>query len=70
MSAEMTLRPPANPARINVKDDLEIQWWSAHFQVSPEVLRAAVDKHGPSAEDVRAKLHDAARKSFDKGGED
>jgi|SoiMethySBSTD1v2_1073268.scaffolds.fasta_scaffold2384507_1 hypothetical protein len=70
MLTESTLRLPADPSRINVKDDLEIQWWSAHFQVSPQVLRAAVDEHGPSAADVRAKLHDAARKSFEKGGED
>lgn len=70
MSADIKEREPTDLTRINVDDELELHWWSARFSVTPEALRAAVDEHGPSAEEVRKKLHAAARTSFKKGGED
>ena len=70
MSAHVTQLEPTDLTRINVDDELEVHWWSARFSVTPEVLRAAVDEHGPSAEEVRKKLQAAARESFKKGGED
>ena len=64
---------PAEPkdlTRINIDDELEVQWWSARFSVTAQALRAAVEEHGPSPEEVRKKLHAAAKESFKTGGED
>ena len=63
-------REPKDLTRINVHDELEVQWWSARFGVTPQRLVSAVEEHGPSAEEVQQKLHEAAKKAFSKGGED
>ena len=63
-------RLPKDPTRINVHDELELQWWSTRLSVTPDVLRSAVDEHGPSAEEVRRKLHEAGKIALSKGGED
>ena len=70
MSADVTHREPKDLTRINVDDELEVHWWSARFSVTPDALRAAVEEHGPSAEEVQKKLQAAAKASFKKGGED
>jgi hypothetical protein len=43
-------------ARINVNEDYELRDWSKKFGVSPEELRAAVQKVGPMADDVKKEL--------------
>ncbi len=70
MLADIKQPDPKDLTRINVRDALEVQWWSLRFNVTTHALRAAVEELGPSAEPVRKKLQAAATKSFDKGGED
>lgn len=43
-------------ARINVNEDYELRNWSKKFGVSPEELKAAVQKVGPMADDVKKEL--------------
>lgn len=42
--------------RINVGEDYELRDWSKKFGVSPERLKAAVQKVGPMADDVWREL--------------
>jgi hypothetical protein len=42
--------------RINVNQDFELRDWSQKFGVSPEELKAAVDKVGTHADKVEAYL--------------
>ena len=70
MLADIKQPDPKDLTRINMHDELEVQRWSVRFSVTPQALRAAVEELGPSAEDVRKKLHASAKESFDKGGED
>lgn len=42
--------------RINVNEDYELRDWSKKFGVTPEELKAAVEKVGSSAEAVEAEL--------------
>jgi hypothetical protein len=70
MLADIKQREPKDLTRINVHDELEVQWWGVRFSVTPQALRAAVEEHGPNPEEVRKKLHAAARESFKTGGED
>ncbi|MGH8213434.1 MAG: DUF3606 domain-containing protein [Rhodanobacteraceae bacterium] len=42
--------------RINVNQEHELRDWSAKFDVTPEELRAAVDKVGVMAKDVEREL--------------
>lgn len=42
--------------RINVSEDYELRDWSEKFGVTPDRLKAAVDKVGPMADDVRREL--------------
>ena len=43
-------------ARINVNEDYELRDWSKKFGVGPEELKAAVQKVGPMADDVKKEL--------------
>lgn len=58
MTTDMKQREPTDRTRINV------------LNVKPEALRAAVEEHDPSAEEIRRKLHEARKIAFSKGGED
>ena len=63
MLADIKQPEPKDLTRINVHDELEAQRWSVRFSVTPQALRAAVKKLGPRPEEVRKKLHAAAKKS-------
>jgi hypothetical protein len=42
--------------RINVNEPYELRDWAKKFGVTPEELKAAVSKHGTSADDVKKAL--------------
>jgi hypothetical protein len=42
--------------RINVNEDYELRDWSSKFGVSPDALKAAVQRVGPMAKDVAKAL--------------
>jgi hypothetical protein len=55
----MTAQPkhaPADPNRIDLGHDDEVRYWCREFRVTPDALRAAIDKVGPVTDDVRAQL--------------
>ncbi|GAA0245105.1 DUF3606 domain-containing protein [Rhodanobacter caeni] len=56
MSDDKSLRTPADAQRVNMGEDYEVRYWTAKWQVTPEQLRAAVDKVGVMAEDVEREL--------------
>jgi hypothetical protein len=39
---------PADPTRINLEHDDEVRYWCIEFRITPDALRSAVDKVGPS----------------------
>ena len=43
-------------SRIDVSEDYELRYWTKELGVSPEELRSAVQKVGPSAKAVREHL--------------
>jgi len=45
-----------NTRQINIHEDYEVRYWSEKFGVTPDKLRAAVDKVGTSAEAVEQEL--------------
>ena len=61
---------PKNRDHVDLTHEGEVVWWCAHLSVTPTKLREAVEKVGPSADEIRKHLHDAARLSFSGGGED
>lgn len=42
--------------RINVNEDYEVQYWSKELGVTPEQLREAVERVGPTVDAVRRQL--------------
>jgi len=53
-------KSPQDRNRINLSEDYEVQYWSKKFGVTPDRLRAAVQKVGPSRESVERELKTAA----------
>jgi hypothetical protein len=47
---------PADLTRIDIDQDAEVRYWCREFRVTPDTLRAAVEKAGPLTDDVRAEL--------------
>lgn len=47
--------------RINVHEDYELRDWARKFGVSPEELKAAVDRVGDRADEVERYLNAGAR---------
>lgn len=47
---------PQDRSRINVNERWELQYWTKHFGVSEEQLRAVVETAGPSVEAVSKHL--------------
>jgi Protein of unknown function (DUF3606) len=43
-------------SHINTSEDYEVQYWSKKFGVSPDELKAAVNKVGKSVADVQQEL--------------
>ena len=60
MADDRTNRGPQDRNRINLSEDYEVLYWSDKFGVSPEELRAAVQKVGPSATAVEQELKNVA----------
>jgi len=56
MANEMSKTAKADRDRIKVKEDYELRHWSHKFNVSEQVLRAAVKKVGPMGKDVAKEL--------------
>jgi len=64
------LTEPRNKNHVDVNHPGEVIWWCAHLSVTPVELRKAVETVGPSAEEIRTHLKEAARRSFRNLGED
>ncbi|KFN42355.1 DUF3606 domain-containing protein [Arenimonas oryziterrae] len=56
MSDDLKNRGPADRSRVNVNEDWELRYWTAHFNTTPEKLRAAVKAVGVSAAAVQRHL--------------
>ena len=56
MSDDKTLRTPADAQRVNVGEDYEVRYWTNKWNVTPQQLRAAVDKVGVMVDDVEREL--------------
>ena len=56
MSDDKSLRTPADAQRVNVGEDYEVRYWTNKWNVTPQQLRAAVDKVGVMADDVEREL--------------
>jgi Protein of unknown function (DUF3606) len=56
MADNLKDRGPQDRSRINVEESWELQYWTKHFGVTEEQLRAAVKAAGPSAEAVGKQL--------------
>ena len=70
MEGTKTLRQPDDLSRVNLGEDWEIEWWTAHFETTPDELRAVHQRVGPSAAEIRRELQVAAKKAFQNTGED
>jgi hypothetical protein len=56
MSDDRTKKGPQDRSRINVNEDYELRYWTKELGVSPDELKSAVQKVGPSVEAVREHL--------------
>jgi hypothetical protein len=56
MSDDKNERGAADRRRVNLKEEYELQYWSAKFGCSAEQLRTAVDQVGVMASDVESYL--------------
>lgn len=63
-------RTPSDLTRVGLAEEWEIRYWCARFNVGVDELRVCVMEVGPRVEDVERRLKEAARKAFDKTGED
>ena len=70
MLVDKTERTPADPTRVNMNEQWEVDFWCARFRVTPEVLRASVVEAGERTEDIVTKLRKAGHDAFSMGGED
>ena len=70
MLSERRHGAPRDPTRVNIENQWEIQWWCMRLSTTPDALRAAVREVGPSAEEVKKHLWEAASQSSKMGGED
>lgn len=53
----LNLRPPADPARVNVQSTIEVNYWCQALNCTETRLRNAVLAVGPLAADVRGYLN-------------
>ncbi|WP_313621384.1 DUF3606 domain-containing protein [Achromobacter sp.] len=56
MSDDLNNRGPQDRSRVNVNESYELRYWTKHFGVTEEQLRAAVKAVGPSATAVQEHL--------------
>jgi hypothetical protein len=59
MVDDRSKRGPQDRSRINLDQDYEVRYWSKKFGVTPDILRAAVEKVGNSADAVEQELNAA-----------
>jgi hypothetical protein len=59
MSDDKTKAHPQDRIRVNVNEQYEVQYWTKKWGVTPEQLRAAVQKVGPMVKAVAAELQRA-----------
>ena len=52
MTDDLEKRGPQDRARVNVREEHELKWWTEKLGVSDEQLRRAVSEVGPSADKV------------------
>lgn len=57
MADDKSKKGPADRERINVHEDYELRYWTDHFGVSADRLRAAVEKVGVMVKDVAKELN-------------
>jgi hypothetical protein len=58
MPDDVKNRGPADRKRINVHEPWELRWWCHELNVTPERLRALVEKTGVMVIDVRRALQE------------
>jgi hypothetical protein len=56
MPDDKTKTGPQDASRVNINEEYEVAYWTKHFGVSADQLRAAVQKAGPSARAVEEQL--------------
>ena len=56
MSDDKSKKGSADRERINVQEPYEVEYWSKKFGVTPDQLKAAVQKAGVMATDVEKEL--------------
>jgi hypothetical protein len=56
MSDDRTKKGQQDRSRIDVNEDYELRYWTKELGVSPDVLKSAVQKVGPTAKAVREHL--------------
>ena len=56
MADDKTLKGPQDRSGINLDGDYEVRYWCKKFTVTPDKLRAAVEKVGNSAKAVESEL--------------
>ena len=56
MADDKQKKGPQDASRVNVHEDYEVAYWSTHFGVTADQLRAAVEKAGTSAKAVEEQL--------------
>jgi hypothetical protein len=56
MTDDLSKKRPQDSSRVNTHEEYEVRYWSEKFGVSPEKLKAAVEKVGNSAEAVEKEL--------------
>ena len=59
MADDRSKRGPQDRSRINLSEDYEVRYWSKKFKVTPDLLRAAVEKVGNTADAVEKELEAA-----------
>lgn len=63
MTDETTKRGPADPLRVNVHEEHEVQYWAEKFGVTPEALKEGVSSVGVMAEDVEKHVKSPSAKA-------
>ena len=56
MADDKSKKGPQDPTRINLTEDYEVRYWSKKLRVTPDRLRAAIEKAGDSVKAVEREL--------------
>ena len=63
-------RKPGDLSHVGIHEDWEVHFWSMHFNTTPERLKAAHNRVGPSAAEIEKELKHAGHVAFQNTGED